>query len=259
MPTHNRYDFAGKVVLVTGGGSGIGRAIARAFLDNGASVAVVGRRPEKLDETLAGSDPERAYALPADIADPAAARQVVADVVARFGRLDVFVNNAARYLAGPFDAMTDEDWEGLRRTNVDAFVHLARAALPELERTGGNLVAVGSVSGLRGDWGQSGYNATKALVMNFVQSLALDYGARGVRLNSVAPAFTRTEATDGVGGDAESLAPFVNRIPLGRPGEPEDVAPAVLFLASADAAYVTGATLAVDGGTSASTGQPHVE
>jgi meso-butanediol dehydrogenase / (S,S)-butanediol dehydrogenase / diacetyl reductase len=257
--TANRYDFDGKVVLVTGGGSGIGQAIARAFLDNGATVAVVGRRADKLAETLAGADPDRTLALPADLADPAAARQVVADVLARFGRLDVFVNNAARYLAGGFTEMTDEDWDDLRRTNVDAFVHLARAVLPELERTGGNVVAVGSVSGLRGDWGQSGYNATKALVMNFIQSLALDYGARGVRLNSVAPAFTRTEATAAVPDDPAGLAPFVNRIALGRPGRPEDVAPAVLWLASADAAYVTGATLAVDGGTSASTGQPHVE
>lgn len=258
VPTSNTYDFAGKVVLVTGGGSGIGRAIARAFLDNGATVAVVGRRADKLAETLEGAGAEVGLALPADIADPAAARQVVADVVARFGRLDVFVNNAARYLPGEFTDLTDEDWEDLRRTNVDAFVHLARAALPELERTGGNVVAIGSVSGMRGDWGQSGYNATKALVMNFVQSLALDYGARGVRLNTVAPAFTLTDATAGVGTDPESLAPFVNRIPLGRPGRPEDIAPAVLFLASADAGYVTGATLAVDGGTTASTGQPHV-
>ena len=257
--TANRYAFDGKVVLVTGGGSGIGRAIARAFLDNGARVAVVGRRRDKLEETLAGHDPDRVLALSADIAEPAQAVGVVDAVVERFGGLDVVVNNAARYLSRPFVEMTDEEWTDLRRTNVDAFVHLARRALPELERTGGNLVAVGSVSGMRGDWGQSGYNATKALVMNFVQSLALDYGARGVRLNAVAPAFTRTEATAGVGDDAASLAPFVNRIALGRPGEPEDIAPAVLFLASADAGYITGATLTVDGGTTASTGQPHVE
>ena len=256
--TGNRYAFDDKIVLVTGGGSGIGQAVARAFLDNGAKVAVVGRRKERLDETLAAAG-DRGLAVAADIADPAEAARVVDDVVAHFGRLDVFVNNAATYVAKPFTELTADEWAALQRTNVDAFFHLAQRALPQLERTGGNVVAVGSVSGLRGDWGQSGYNATKALVMNFVQSLALDYGARGVRLNSVAPAFTRTEATDGVGGDAESLAPFVNRIPLGRPGEPEDVAPAVLFLASADAAYVTGATLAVDGGTSASTGQPHVE
>lgn len=256
MRTHNRYDVEGKIVLVTGGGSGIGRAIARAFLDNGARVAVVGRRAEKLAETLDGH--EAGLSLAADIADPAAARQVVADVVAHFGRLDVFVNNAAAYLNKPFTEMTDDEWDTLLRTNVDAFVHLARAALPELEKTGGNVVAVGSVSGMRGDWGQSGYNATKALVMNFVQSLALDYGGRGVRLNAVAPAFTRTETTAGVGTDADTLAPFVNRIALGRPGEPEDIAPAVLFLASPDAGYITGATLTVDGGTTASTGQPHL-
>ena len=254
MPTHNSYDFAGQAVLVTGGGSGIGRAIARAFLDNGAKVAVVGRRADKLAETLDGH--AEGLALTADLSDPAAARQAVADVVARFGRLDVLVNNAAAYVNGAFTDMTDEEWDSLLRTNVDGFVQLARAALPELERTGGNVVAVGSVSGMRGDWGQAGYNATKAAVMNFVQSLALDYGGRGVRLNSVAPAFTRTDATAGVGDD--QLGPFVNRIALGRPGQPEDIAPAVLFLASADAAYITGATLTVDGGTTASTGQPHV-
>lgn len=258
MSTQNRYAFDDQVVLITGGGSGIGQAIARAFLDNGARVAVVGRRAEKLAETLAGYDSDRTLALAADIADPAQAASVIDTVVQRWGRLDVFVNNAAKYLAKPFTQMTAAEWDELRRTNVDAFFYLAQQALPALERTGGNLVAVGSVSGLRGDWGQSGYNATKALVMNFVQSLALDYGAKGVRLNAVAPAFTQTEATAGVGEDAESLAPFVNRIALGRPGQPADIAPAVLFLASADAGYITGAILAVDGGTSASTGQPHM-
>jgi meso-butanediol dehydrogenase/(S,S)-butanediol dehydrogenase/diacetyl reductase len=259
MTTHNTYAFVDKVVLVTGGGSGIGRAIAQAFLDNGAKVAIVGRRREKLDETLAGYDPERVLAIQADVSDPELARSSVDEVVSHFGSLDVFVNNAARYLSKPFVEMTGEDWDGLRTANIDAFVYLAQRALPELERSGGNLVAVGSVSGMRGDWGQSGYNATKALTMNFVQSLALDYGRKGVRLNAVAPAFTQTEATAGVGSDAASLAPVVNRIALGRPGQPDDIAPAVLFLASEDAAYITGAILAVDGGTSASTGQSHIE
>jgi meso-butanediol dehydrogenase/(S,S)-butanediol dehydrogenase/diacetyl reductase len=259
MSTHNRYAFDDKVVLVTGGGSGIGQAIARAFLDNGASVAVVGRRKERLEETLAGHDESRTLAVTADVSDPADAAGVVATVTERFGRLDVFVNNAAMYSAQDFADLPTDEWDRFRRTNIDAFVHLAQKALPELERTGGNLVAVGSVSGLRGDWGQAAYNATKATVMNFVQSLALDYGPQGVRLNSVAPAFTLTEATAGVPTDEESLRPFVNRIALGRPAQPEDIAPAVLFLASEDARYVTGAVLAVDGGTSASTGQPHVE
>jgi meso-butanediol dehydrogenase/(S,S)-butanediol dehydrogenase/diacetyl reductase len=259
MSTSNEYAFPGKTVLITGGGSGIGRAIAQAFLDNGANVAIVGRRQDKLAETLAGYDEARTLAVAGDVSDPAEAARIVGEVIHRFGALDVFVNNAAAYLNGAFADMSVDQWEGLRRTNIDGFVYLSQQVLPELVKSGGNLVAIGSVSGLRGDWGQAGYNATKALIMNFVQSLALDYGAQGVRVNSVAPAFTLTDVTAGIGDDEESLAPFVNRIALGRPGKPEDIAPAVLFLASEDARYITGATLAVDGGTSASTGQPHVE
>jgi meso-butanediol dehydrogenase/(S,S)-butanediol dehydrogenase/diacetyl reductase len=257
--TQNSYDFADKVVLVTGGGSGIGRAITRAFLDNGATVVAVGRRAEKLEETFAGYDDSRVLAVQADISDRSKATEVVETVIGTFGRLDVFVNNAAKYAPQEFTELGTDEWDAFRATNIDAFVFLTQAALPELEKTGGNVVAVGSVSGLRGDWGQAAYNATKAAVMNFIQSIALDWGARGVRLNSVAPAFTFTEATAGIPRDEESLRPFVNRIALGRPGEPEDIAPAVLFLASADAAYITGTTLTVDGGTTASTGQPHVE
>ena len=251
------FDFSGSVVLVTGGGSGIGLAITRAFLDAGATVAITGRRKERLDQALDGHPADRTAAIPADVSDGAQVRDLVQQVVDRFGRLDVVVSNAAGYETGPITELADDAWERLRATNVDAFFHLAKAALPHLAESGGNLVAVSSVSGLRGDWGQSAYNATKAAITNFVRSLALDWGERGVRLNAVAPAFTLTELTEGVGRDDESLAPFVNRIALGRPGEPEDVAPAVLFLASDAAGYVTGAVLPVDGGTSASTGQPH--
>ncbi|MCU1607166.1 MAG: Short-chain dehydrogenase/reductase [Modestobacter sp.] len=252
------FDFTGSVVLITGGGSGIGLAITQAFLDAGATVAISGRRRDVLEQALNGYPAERTAAVPADVSDGAQVRGLVSDVVQRFGRLDVLVSNAAGYETGPITDLDDDAWERLRATNVDAFFHLAKAALPHLASSGGNLVAVSSVSGRRGDWGQAAYNATKAAIDNFVRSLALDWGAAGVRLNAVAPAFTLTELTAGVGRDAASLAPFVNRIPLGRPGEPEDVPPAVLFLASDAARYVTGVVLPVDGGTSASTGQPHV-
>jgi meso-butanediol dehydrogenase/(S,S)-butanediol dehydrogenase/diacetyl reductase len=256
--THNSYDFSDKTVLVTGGGTGIGRAIALAFLDNGANVVISGRREDKLREALDGQSDDRTLAVVSDIGDPADARALVASVVDRFGQLDVVINNAAAFTSGQFTDTAD-DWEQIRRTNIDGFVHLALHALPELEKTGGNLVGVSSVSALRGDWGQSLYNASKAAVRNFIESLALDYGSRGVRLNSVAPAFTITPITEGMTEDEALIAKFTNRVALGRPGRPEDVAPAVLFLASDDAAYITGATLAVDGGTSASTGQPHIE
>ena len=255
--TVNDYAFTGKTVLVTGGGSGIGRAIAHAFLDNGANVAISGRRRDKLDAALAGRPEERTLAIEADVADDASAKAMVAAVVERFGALDVLVNNAAAYFSGPFDAMTLDAWEAIRSTNVDGFVHVVRHCVGALEKSGGNVVVVGSVSGLRGDWEQAAYNATKAAIMNFVQSLALDYGPRGVRFNAVAPALTITDLTKDVEDDEKALAAAVNRIALGRPGQPADIAPAVLFLASDDAAYVTGACLPVDGGTSASTGQAH--
>jgi meso-butanediol dehydrogenase / (S,S)-butanediol dehydrogenase / diacetyl reductase len=178
-------------------------------------------------------------------------------VVARFGRIDVVVSNAAGYANGPLTELDDEVWASLRGANVDGFFHLAKATLPRLADVGGTFVAVSSVSGDRGDWGQAAYNATKAAVTNFVRSL-LDWGERGVRLNAVAPSFTITEITEQFAQDEEILAPFVNRIALGRPAQPEDIAPAVLFLASDAARYITGAVLPVDGGTSASTGQPHV-
>lgn len=257
--THNSYDFAGRTVLVTGGGTGIGRSIALAFLDNGANVAISGRREDKLREAFEGQPDDRTLTVVSDIGDPDDAQALVAAVVERFGRLDVVVNNAAAFAAGEFTETAGDHWEQIRTTNIDGFVHLALHALPELEKTGGNLVGVSSVSALRGDWGQSLYNASKAAVRNFIESLALDYGSRGVRLNSVAPAFTITPITESMTEDEELIAKFTNRVALGRPGRPDDVAPAVLFLASDDAAYITGATLAVDGGTSASTGQPHVE
>jgi meso-butanediol dehydrogenase / (S,S)-butanediol dehydrogenase / diacetyl reductase len=252
------YDFTDSVVLVTGGGTGIGRAITHAFLDAGATVAITGRRRERLEQALAGFPGERTAALPADLADGAQVRALVDDVVARFGRIDVVVSNAAGYANGPLTELDDETWASVRGANVDGFFHLAKATLPRLADAGGTLVAVSSVSGDRGDWGQAAYNATKAAVTNFVRSLALDWGERGVRLNAVAPSFTITEITEQFAQDEEILAPFVNRIALGRPAQPEDIAPAVLFLASDAARYITGAVLPVDGGTSASTGQPHV-
>ncbi|WP_139980281.1 SDR family NAD(P)-dependent oxidoreductase [Nocardioides litoris] len=255
--TTNDYAFEGKTVLVTGGGSGIGRAIAEAFLANGANVAVSGRRREKLDEVVADYPPARVLAVEADVSQDDSAAEMISRVVGHFGSLDVIVNNAAAYTKGPFDQYDLDEWRTIRQTNIDGFIHVARHGLPELERRGGNLVAVGSVSGIRGDWEQSLYNATKAAVLNLVQSLALDYGPRGVRLNAVAPALTITDLTSAIEDDQDALDAAVNRIALGRPGRPDDIAPAVLFLASDDAAYITGAFLAVDGGTSASTGQAH--
>ncbi|MCL8024373.1 SDR family NAD(P)-dependent oxidoreductase [Nocardioides bruguierae] len=256
--THNSYDFAGKTVLVTGGGTGIGLATVRAFLDNGANVVLTGRRKEKLEEAVDGVDPARVLTVSTDIGDRAQIDDLVRHITSTFGGLDVVVANASGFAPGPITDVSAEDWETVRRTNVDGFFHLVQATLPLLEASQGNLVLVSSVSAQAGDWGQSAYNATKHAQLGLLRSVALDYGPKGVRLNAVAPAFTITDLTADMAADSDVVDSFVDRVTLGRPGQPEDIAPAVLFLASADAAYVTGTVLNVDGGTMASTGQPHL-
>lgn len=250
-----RFDFTGSTVLVTGGGSGIGAAIAAAFLGAGANVAVAGRRREPLESVVAGHPAERTAVISADLATSAQVDSLVAEVVARFGALDVVVANAGAYAGGAITEVDDAAWERMRSTNVDGTFYLARAAAPHLEASRGSLVAVSSVSGERGDWGQAGYNATKAAMTVLVRSLALDWGAAGVRANVVAPAMTATAMSGVSDVDDDALAPARERVALGRIGVPDDIAGAVLFLASDAAAYITGAVLPVDGGTSASTGQ----
>lgn len=259
MKTVNTYAVENKAVIVTGGGSGIGKVIAQTFLDNGARVIVSGRTEDKLRKTIDGYPVEQADVHVSDIGVPEQAQALVDFTVGRFGQLDIVVSNAAGYTSGDITDLELEEWQKLRTTNVDGFVYLAQAALPRLVQSGGNLVAVSSVSGSWGDWGQVAYNGTKAAISNMVQSLALDYGGRGVRVNAVAPSFTITEMTKDMAADEAAMKPFVNRIALARPAQPEDIAPAVLFLASDDARYITGAILPVDGGTSASTGQPHID
>lgn len=249
------FDFTGSTVLVTGGGSGIGAAIATAFLEAGANVAVAGRRREPLESVVADHPVERTAAISADLAISAQVESLVAEVVERFGALDVVVSNAGVWAGGAITDLDDAAWERMRSTNVDGAFYLARAVAPHLEASRGNLVAVSSVSGERGDWDQAGYNATKAATTVLVRSLALDWGAVGVRANVVAPAMTATAMSGVADVDGDALAPARERVALGRIGVPGDIAGAVLFLASDAAAYITGAVLPVDGGTSASTGQ----
>lgn len=248
------FDFSGSVVLVTGGGSGIGRRIARDFADAGATVVLTGRTRERLEATAAeiGSHAE---VRPADVGDGRAVRELIDGVVTDHGRLDVVVSNAADFVPGDITEVDDDAWERLRRTNIDGFFHLAKAALPALAVNGGSFVATSSVSGLRGDWGQSVYNASKGAVSLFVQSLALDWGGRGVRVNAVAPSVTDTDPVAAITGTPAVRSQFEHRIALGRIAEVADISPVVLFLASDAARYVNGVVLPVDGGTTASTGQ----
>ncbi|HEY5821634.1 MAG TPA: SDR family oxidoreductase [Propionibacteriaceae bacterium] len=252
-----KYPFESTVVLVTGAGDGIGKAIARAFLEQGASVCGIGRTAATLEAAFEGFPAERTLALTVDVSKRDEVDEAVAMLVARFGRLDVVINNAGVYEGAELEDFTDEQWERVRGINLDGLLYVVRAAIPHLKSSGGNIVAISSVSGIRGDWGQFAYNATKGATNTMMQSLALDLGPAGVRVNVVAPAFTETRLTSARLDDPDFSAALLNRIALGRPGQPEDVARVALFLASPDAGYLTGVILPVDGGTTASTGQPN--
>ncbi|MBA9071081.1 meso-butanediol dehydrogenase/(S,S)-butanediol dehydrogenase/diacetyl reductase [Methylobacterium sp. RAS18] len=248
--------FSGKVVIVTGSGSGIGAATARRFAQDGASVVLNGRTREKLERVTADLEPDRVLVQTGDVSDQGDAEALIAAAVERFGRLDILVNNAGVVPTGPLLDASVADWRKVMAIDVDGVFFCTRAALPHLIRSGGNIVNVSSVSGLGGDWNMSFYNAAKGAVSNFTRSLALELGERGVRVNAVNPGLTFTDLTEDMKGDTALMKRFAERIPLGRGAEPDEVADVIAFLASADARYVTGVNLPVDGGLTASNGQP---
>jgi meso-butanediol dehydrogenase/(S,S)-butanediol dehydrogenase/diacetyl reductase len=249
--------FAGKVVIVTGAGTGIGAATARRFLAEGASVVLNGRREHKLAETVKDTDPARVLLHPGDISDEAYVKQLVADTVARFGQLDVLVNNAGMAIFGPFAELSTEHWRRQIAVDLDAVYFGCREALPHLLASHGSIINVSSASGLGGDWGGSGYNAAKGAVTNLTRSLALEYAARHVRVNAVAPSLTSTDATIEFEKNETVMSAFHARLPAGRHAAPEEIAAVIAFLASEDASFVNGVIIPVDGGLAASNGQPN--
>jgi meso-butanediol dehydrogenase/(S,S)-butanediol dehydrogenase/diacetyl reductase len=181
---------------------------------------------------------------------------MIGATVAKFGKLDVIVNNAGVHEAGDPTAITDEQWRKVMATDADGVFFGCRAAIPHLEKTKGSIINTASVSGTGGDWGMTPYNAAKGAVVNLTRALALDLGKKGIRVNAVCPSLTRTGMTVDMLDDKVLVAKFEERIPLGRICEPEEVAAVIAFLASDDASFITGANIAVDGGISASNGQP---
>ncbi|WP_460135099.1 meso-2,3-butanediol dehydrogenase [Pseudomonas sp. S1_E04] len=249
--------FEGKVVIVTGAGTGIGAGTARRFLREGALVALNGRREQKLHETLEDIDPVQALIHVGDVSDEAYVARLVADTVARFGRLDVLVNNVGMGVFGPFEQTTTDDWRIVMSANLDSVFYGARAALPHLTNSSGAMINLSSASGIGGDWGLSSYNAAKGAVTNYTRALALEFGGRGVRVNAVAPSFTLTDATVELSKNPAMMTALRDRMPIGRAATPDDIAGVIAFLASDDARFVNGAIVPVDGGLSASNGQPN--
>jgi meso-butanediol dehydrogenase/(S,S)-butanediol dehydrogenase/diacetyl reductase len=248
--------FEGKVVIVTGAGSGIGEATARRFVAEGAKVVLTDSVADKIDDVVASLPEGRATAVPADSSDFGQVAAMVQEAVERYGRLDVLVNNAGTITQGTVLDTSVEDWHRVIETDLSGVFYGTKAALGHLLESKGCIVNVSSVSGLAGDWRMSAYNAAKGGVSNFTRAVALDHGKDGVRVNAVAPGFIWTELTSDDGEVHGISEEFARRIALGRGGLPEEVAAAITFLASDDARFITGVVLPVDGGTMASNGQP---
>ncbi|GEQ76117.1 3-oxoacyl-ACP reductase [Comamonas testosteroni] len=243
----------GKIAFVTGGGSGIGAATAERFAQEGATVVICGRRKQPLDEVVArikaagGS----AEAIVADVGNEAQFVGALEQTAKKHGSLDILVNNAMAYTWGGIDAMTTADWHANFSTSVDGTFWGTRTALKLMGAKGGSIVNISSICGTLGTPFMSGYSAAKAAIINFSRAAAAEGAAAGIRVNVVIPAVVETPATAGMLADEASRKNTEKLIPMGRVGQSNELANAVLFLASEEASYVTGAALPVDGGRSA--------
>jgi 3-oxoacyl-[acyl-carrier protein] reductase len=240
------FDLTGKSALVTGASGGIGAAIARALHGAGATVALSGTRVEPLAALAAELGP-RAHVLPCDLSDPVAVDGLVKQAVDAMGAVDVLVNNAGITRDGLAMRMSDDDWQAVIDVNLTATFRLCRAAMRGMMKARwGRIVNISSVVGATGNGGQANYAASKAGMIAMSKSIAQELASRGITVNAVAPGFIATPMTDKLNDDQK--ARILGGIPAGRMGESADIAAAVLYLASPEAGYVTGATLHVNGG-----------
>jgi 3-oxoacyl-[acyl-carrier protein] reductase len=240
------FDLTGKSALVTGASGGIGAAVARALHAAGAGVALSGTREAPL-QALADELGERAHVLPCDLSDAEAVEALPKRAAEAMGAVDILVNNAGITRDNLFMRMTDEEWAQVLEVNLTSTMRLCRGVLrPMMKARWGRIVNVSSVVGATGNPGQGNYAASKAGMVGMSKSLAYEVASRGITVNCVAPGFIETAMTDKL--NDEQKGKILGQIPAGRMGAPEEIAAAVLFLASVEAAYVTGATLHVNGG-----------
>jgi 3-oxoacyl-[acyl-carrier protein] reductase len=241
------FDLTGKTALVTGATGGIGEAIAAALHRQGATVAITGRREAELARVAEALGGARVIVAPADLADPAAPAALVEKIETEAGGLDILVNNAGFTRDMLALRMGDADWNAVLEVDLTAPFRLARAALRGMmKKRSGRIVSIASIVGVTGNAGQANYAAAKAGLIGMSKSLAQEVATRGVTVNVVAPGFVKTAMTDAL-GEAQKTA-LLSRIPTQRMGTPEDIAAAVVYLASTEAGWVTGQTLHVNGG-----------
>ncbi|HBO42524.1 MAG TPA: 3-oxoacyl-ACP reductase [Planctomycetaceae bacterium] len=248
-PSHLATDLTGQIAIVTGAGRGLGRLIAETLAGCGAKVACIDVNTDLLGETVesikvAGGE---AAAYGCDVTDSARVNQVVDEVVDRWGGLQILVNNAGITRDGLIVRMKDDQWDSVLNINLrGTFLFTRAAAKPLMKGHRGRIINIASVSGLMGNPGQSNYSASKAGVIGLTRTVAMELAGRNITVNAVAPGFIETDMTAKMGEDI--VKAVVERVPLGRLGQPRDVADAVLFLASEAASYITGQVLTVDGG-----------
>ena len=240
----------GKVALVTGASRGIGRAIALALASEGASIVInyagsaAGAEAVKTEVEALG---QKAVCIQADISSMSAATEMVEAAVKEFGRVDILVNNAGITRDGLLMRMKEEDWDAVLSTNLKGVFNCSKACIKYMmKQRAGRIISISSVVGVMGNAGQANYAAAKAGVIGFTKSVAKEVASRGITANAIAPGFIQTDMTKAL--PEKVVEAMQAGIPLGRLGDPEDIAKAVVFLASDDASYITGQTLHVDGG-----------
>jgi NAD(P)-dependent dehydrogenase (short-subunit alcohol dehydrogenase family) len=250
--------FEGRVVLVTGGGSGIGRAACLLFAEEGAEVVVADRAAQAGKETLGllGERGGKGMFVPMDVADAAHVEAATGEVEGRYGRIDVLFNNAGVELSRTVHETTEEEWDRVFAVNLRGMYLACRRVLPGMiRRHSGSIVNVSSISGLLGWPSSAAYCASKGGVIQLTRQMAVDYAPHGIRVNCICPGTTQTPMIDrlfaGEANEAAARARVAAMHPLGRFARPEEIAAAVLFLASDEASFITGATLPVDGGYTA--------
>jgi meso-butanediol dehydrogenase/(S,S)-butanediol dehydrogenase/diacetyl reductase len=248
----------GKVAIITGGGVGIGAAIAAGFIGEGAKVLITGRRKEKLEEFAAGFSADSIEIFAGDITKLEDAEAMVDAAVSRFGKLNVLVNNAGIDPAGTVTDIPVQQWLDIINTNLNGAFYMTRFAIPKMIETGGgSIINVASLAGVRAIPAMPAYSTTKAGLQGFTNAVALDYGPKGIRVNMISPGATATDMlknqmqglADSQGTDIYGALGLLTRFtPLGRACEPKEIAPAAVFFASDESSYITGQNLLIDGG-----------
>ena len=240
-----------KTAIITGGGTGIGLACARLFAQEGARVVIFGRRQDRLDQAQKEIG-DSVLAVQGDITQEKDTARLVETAVKQLGKVDILINNAGTFTPSALHETEDDVWDQTFNINMRGVFQLTRKTLPQMIAQGsGSIIHISSILGMIAVPGTSAYNASKGALNQFSKSIAVEYGGQGIRSNAICPGMIETEMTEELRSDKALMAEFLKGYPLGRFGKPEEVAQACLFLASDESAFITGATLPIDGGYTA--------